>query len=186
MALLVERVDLGQEMGDALGRPELAQHQHGFARLPQGGRQGLGNGGGEVGMLGGEGIEAAAVEGAGLDIGQRLAFEGVAAVDVEVADAVARGADGDDLAAAVIERARHRDDARPDLEKRPHGVAGAKEHLALLPAADAAEAEHHLETGVVERLAQVERPADTAVARQAGSVSSPPATQRPGRRDSAA
>ena len=156
-------------MGDALGRPELAQHQHRLARLPQGGRQGLGNGGGEVGMLGGEGIEAAAVEGAGLDIGQRLAFEGVPAVDVEVADTVARGADGDDLAAAVIQGARHCDDARPDLEKRPHGVAGAKEHLTLLPAADAAEAEHHLKTRVVERLAQVERPADTAVARQASS-----------------
>ena len=103
MALLVERVDLGQEMGDALGRPELAQHQHGLARLLQGGGQGLGNGRGEVGMLGSEGIEATAVEGAGLDIGQRLAFEGVPAVVVEVADAVAGGANGDDLAASVIE-----------------------------------------------------------------------------------
>ena len=131
-------------------------------------------------MLVGEGIEAAAVEGAGLDLGQRLAFEGIPAVDVEVADTVARDAHGDDLAAAVIQAARHRDDARPDLEKRPHGLAGAKEHLTLLPAADAAEAEHHLETRVVEWLAQVERPADTAFARQASCLSSPPATQRPG------
>ena len=118
-------------------------------------------------MLGGEGVEAAAVEGAGLDVGQRFAFEGVVAIDFQVADAVARDADGDDLAAPVIERARYRDDARPDLEKRANWLAGAKEHLALLPAADAAEAEHHLKTGVVERLAQVERPANTAVARHA-------------------
>ena len=54
-------------------------------------------------MLGGEHIEAAAVESAGLDVGQRFAFEGVAAIDVQVADAVAWGADGDDLAAPVIE-----------------------------------------------------------------------------------
>jgi hypothetical protein len=62
-------------------------------------------------MLGGKGIEAAAVEGAGLDSGQRLAFEGVAAVEVDVADTVARGANGDDLPAAVVERARDRNDA---------------------------------------------------------------------------
>jgi hypothetical protein len=50
-------------------------------------------------------------EGAGLGVGQRLAFEGVAAVDVDVADKVARGANGDDLPAAVVERARDRNDA---------------------------------------------------------------------------
>ena len=54
-------------------------------------------------MLGGEGIETATVEGAGYDVGQGLAFEGVTAVDVEVADAIARGANSDDLAAAVVE-----------------------------------------------------------------------------------
>ena len=131
-------------------------------------------------MLGGEGIEAAAVEGAGLDVGQRLAFEGVTAVDVEIADAVARGADGDDLAAAVVERARHRDDARPDLEECAIGLAGAKEHLVPLPAANAAEAEHHLQTRVVEWLTEVERPADTAIARQAAQCFSPRRHSVPG------
>ena len=131
-------------------------------------------------MLVGEGIEAAAVKGAGLDIGQRLAFEGIPAVGVEVADTVARDAHGDDLAAAVIQAARHRDDARPNLEERPHALAGAKEHLTLLPAADAAEAEHHLKTRVVEWLAQVERPADTAVARQASCCLRPRRYSVPG------
>ncbi len=54
-------------------------------------------------MIGGEGVEAAPVEGTGLDVGQRFAFEGVRAVAVEVAHAVARRAHGDDLPAAVIE-----------------------------------------------------------------------------------
>ena len=45
-------------MGHPLGRPELAQYQHGVTRLIQGGGQGLGHRSSEVGMLGREGIEA--------------------------------------------------------------------------------------------------------------------------------
>ena len=137
-------------------------------------------------MLGSEGIEATAVEGAGLDIGERLAFEGVLAVIVEISDAVARCANSDDLAASVIEGVRDRHDARPDLEERAHGVAGAKERLVLLPAANATEAEHRLQTGVVEWLAQVERPTDATVTRQAGHVFAPGDTASRGRRVSAA
>ena len=143
-------------MGDPLGRPELTQHQHVLTCLLQGGGQGLGHRGSEVGMLGGEGIEATSIERAGLDIGERLAFEGVPAVIVEIADAVARCANSDDLAASVIEGVRHCHDARPDLEERAHGGTGAKNGLVLFPVANATEGKHRPQTGVVERLAQVE------------------------------
>ena len=116
-------------------------------------------------MLGCEGIEATSIKGAGLDVGERLAFERVLAVVVEVSHAVAGSANSDDLAASVVEGARDRHDARPDLEERAHGGTGAKDSLALLPVANATEGKHHLQTGIVERLAQVERPANASVTR---------------------
>jgi hypothetical protein len=164
-ALHLQRVDLGQEMGHPLGRPELTQHQHVLARLLQGGGQGLGNRCGEVGMLGCEGIEAASIKRAGLNIGERLAIERVLAVIVEIAHAIARCANSDDLPASVIEGARDCHDARPDLEERAHGGVGAKDGLVLLPATDTTESKHHLQTGTVERLAQVKRPANASVTR---------------------
>src|SRR5882757_6932770 len=116
-------------------------------------------------MLGCEGIEAASIERASLNIGERLAFERVLAVIVEISHAVAGDANSDDLPASVIEGARDRHDARPDLEERAHGRAGAKDSFVLLPAADATQGKHHLQTGAVERLAQVERPANASVTR---------------------
>ena len=107
-------------------------------------------------MSGSEGIEATAVKGAGLDVGQRLAFEGVPAVVVEVADAVAGAANSDDLATSIVDGVRDRHDARPDLVERAHRGTGVKDGLVLLPVADATEGEHRLQTGVVEWLAHVE------------------------------
>ena len=137
-------------------------------------------------MLGCEGIEAASIERASLDIGERLAFERVLAVIVEIAHAVAGCANSDDLAASVIEGVRDRHDARPDLEERAHRGAGAKDGLVLLPVADATEGEHHLQTGVVERLAQVERPTNASVTRQAGQCLRPGDTASRSRRVSTA
>ena len=116
-------------------------------------------------MLGSEAIEATAVEGASLDIGERLSFEGILAVIVEISHAISRCANGDDLAASVIEGARDCHDARPDLEERAHGRTGAKNDLALLPVANATEGEHRLQTGIVEWLAHVERPTNASVTR---------------------
>ena len=107
-------------------------------------------------MYGSEGVEATTVEGAGLDIGQRLTVERILAVIVEKSNAISRCANSDDLAASVIDGLRHRHDARPDLEECPHGGTGLKDGLVLLPVTNATEGKHDLQSGLVERLAEVE------------------------------
>ena len=84
-------------------------------------------------MPGGKSIEAAAIEGTGLDIGQGLALEGIFSVTVEIADTVPRGPHGDDLAAAVVQRAGNGDDALGDLEEGPHRVSRPKQRLSPFP-----------------------------------------------------
>ena len=56
-------------------------------------------------MPGCEGIEGASIEHARLDIGERVAFERVPAVIVEIANAISRCANGNDLTASVVEGA---------------------------------------------------------------------------------
>ena len=55
-------------------------------------------------------------EGAGLDVGRGVALEDMSIVLSEVAKTVARHAQRDDLAPAIVEHVRHGNDALPDLE----------------------------------------------------------------------
>ncbi len=58
-----------------------------------------------------ERVKLATVECAGLDIRERFSLERILAADLQIADAVARSAKGDNLPSSVIEGTRDRDDA---------------------------------------------------------------------------
>ena len=103
-----------------------------------------------------KGVELATVEPAGLHIGQRDALKRIVPGQLEIADAVARSAQGNDLATTVIEGALDRDDPLRDLEERSHGIAFAKHDFSLVPPLLAAKGEQLREADVVERLAQVQ------------------------------
>ena len=109
-------------------------------------------------------IELATVERAGLDIGERFPLKRIVAGDLQVPDAVARSTYGDNLAATVVERARDCDDPLRDLEERSHGISFAKYDLPLAPLPLTSEGEQLRETNVIQRLAQIHRAADAAVA----------------------
>jgi len=161
------KTQLAREIATALGRPfydwaikSTTKAQHGLYEYDAVSRL-------RDSQLGNEGVKLAPVEGAGLYVGEGHAFEGVAAILVEIADAIAGRAQRRDLPAAVVEHVEDRDDAFANLEKGPNRVARTKESIVLLPVPDAAKRQKVLQSRVIQRPAQIQRPADARVTRQA-------------------